>query len=112
MTPVILPQDISTKPQAPFIHAFVSFFGKHEMDVAARLIVEVLSRHNKWEPFLLSDIIFAGRHSKPKEIDDFVIEGFEELLSRGWIKHAHGSLFVVSDDFINRCKEKSDQRVK
>jgi hypothetical protein len=106
----VKPHDISMEPQGDSTHAFAGFFGKHEMDVAARLIVSLCNRGNEWGEFMFSDVCWAGE-SENRSVTD-LLEGFELLLESSWIKLSKGAYYVVTPEFVKRCKEESDKRGK
>lgn len=102
----VKPTDISLKPQGEYIHAFGSFFGKHEMDVVARLIVTLCAAAKRWRGVSILEIHTMGELEG--ESVDTVLVGWDHLLENGWFTHIGGSRFRVIPDFVKRCKEKSD----
>ncbi len=108
----ILPRDISTKEFGEYDHAFASYFGQYEMEIVAILIVKLCSNSNTWIPFSYSDMLTLNSMQEYPESRDNVLIGWEFLRDREWIVQDKGSYFKVSPEFIERCKQKSDARLK
>lgn len=84
---MISPHEISSEDR------LLSCFGKYEMEVAARKIIELAKEANDW------NIPLVSKQFK----EEMELEGFELLDEYGWLIK-DGESYYVKPDFINRLE--------